>query len=541
MKQKEPTTEPVMRAETPWAVRSDTLLGRTLPPRVMEHAVGRLCWICLLCAVLATLSILFQSWIQPEFVDVFRHPAVSAVWAVVLLSSAALGMIRRFGLLPPAKLLNLGLGFEVLVAFAIAFSETSLPLDLDAPVLGVSKVALWIAAVGFLIPNRPGVKLTTALVSASMWPLAYFVNLHLYGFDPLPPNRLLAWVHVPYLMALVTYALARRMVVMESAAERARELGSYNLVSLIGSGGMGEVWRAEHRMLARDAAIKLIRKDLMTGRGGPWPDVTRRRFKREAQAIASLGSPHTVYLFDFGVAEDGSFYYVMELLDGISLQLMVDRFGPQPAARVVHLLGQVCESLEEAHRRGLVHRDIKPSNIFACSVGIEYDFAKVLDFGLVKNVSHRDTLHLTTEGTSAGTPTYMAPEIALGEETLDGRADLYGLGCVAYFLLTGSPVFEEKTPTATALAHVQKTPLPPSRRSELPVPEALDRIILRCLEKRPEDRPRSALELRRALGECGAGTWNQERAAEWWDTYLPASSAHRAARRARPAPPDSQT
>src|SRR5690606_34424959 len=142
-----------------------------------------------------------------------------------------------------------------------------------------------------------------------------------------PPNRLLAWVHVPYLMALVTYALARRMVVMESAAERARELGSYNLVSLIGSGGMGEVWRAEHRMLARDAAIKLIRKDLMTGRGGPWPDVTRRRFKREAQAIASLGSPHTVYLFDFGVAEDGSFYYVMELLDGISLQLMVDRFG----------------------------------------------------------------------------------------------------------------------------------------------------------------------------------------------------------------------
>ncbi len=531
--------KPVVRADTPLEVQSDTLLRQTLAPQVVEHAVARLCWVCLLCAALATFSIFFQAWLQPEFVSVFRHPAVSVTWAVVILVSLALGLIRSFRLLPPAKLLNLGLGFEVLVAFAIGFSETSLPLDLDAPVLGISKVALWIAAVGFLIPNRPAVKLTTALVSASMWPAAYYLNLQLYGFDPLPVNRLIAWVHVPYLMALVTYALARRMVVMESAAERARELGSYNLLSRIGSGGMGEVWRARHRMLARDAAIKLIRNDLATGPGGPGSDVARRRFKREAQAIASLRSPHTVYLFDFGVSQDGSFYYVMELLDGVSLQMMVDRFGPQPAARVVHILGQVCESLEEAHRSGLVHRDIKPSNIFACNVGIEYDYAKVLDFGLVKNVAHRDALDLTMAGTSAGTPAYMAPEIALGEETLDGRADLYGLGCVAYFLLTGAPVFEEKTATATALAHVRTIPVPPSERSELEVPEALDRIILRCLEKKPEDRPRSALELRRALDACGAGAWTQERAAEWWDTYLPASSAHRAARRARPEPPDS--
>jgi len=154
----------------------------------------------------------------------------------------------------------------------------------------------------------------------------------------------------------------------------------------------------------------------------------------------------------------------MELLDGVSLEVLVEKFGPQPAPRAVHILRQVCESLEEAHRKGLVHRDIKPSNIFACVVGIEYDFAKVLDFGLVKHVSPKDSLRLTAEGTSAGTPAYMAPEIAMGEELIDGRVDLYALGCVACFLLTGAPVFDEKTVTATALAHLQKPPIPPSQR-----------------------------------------------------------------------------
>lgn len=532
--------QPAAHSDTPWEVQTDTLLKQTLAPQMMESAVMRLCWVCLLCAILSAFSIFFQSWLQPEDAGSLRYPPLLFSWLMVLLSAIAISVIRRFKLFPPATVLNLGLIFEVLVAFAIAFSETALPMIADHPVLGASKVALWIAAVGFLIPNRPLTKLIVALISASMWPLAYVLNLHLHGFAPLPFNRLLVWIYMPYLMAIVTYAISRRMYAMETTAQKARELGSYNLIARIGVGGMGEVWRAQHRMLARDAAIKLIRTDLGAGQPSSQSEITRRRFKREAQAIASLQSPHTVYLFDFGVSQNGSFYYVMELLDGISLQMLVEKFGPQPASRLVHILKQVCTSLEEAHRQGLIHRDIKPSNIFACTIGIEYDFAKVLDFGLVKNISRGDTLHLTVEGTSAGTPAYMAPEIAMGEEHIDAKVDIYGLGCVAYFLLTGVPVFEEKTATATALAHVQKAPLPPSQRSELPVPEALDRVILRCLAKKPQDRPASARELSRMLDACAIPAWTQEDAAAWWDTYLPVSSAYRVARQARAAHPASQ-
>jgi len=528
---------PAVRPDASREIQPDTVTGQTQATQVVEGAVPRLCWICLVCAILATLSIFFQRVVQPEFVGMLQRPAIIVAWAVVVGIAVAINLVHRLGLLSPNAILNLGLGFEVLVAFAIAFSETSFPLDAGQPVLGISKVALWIAVVGLLIPNRPRTKLTVALISASMWPLAYGLNIYLREFPPLPLNRLLVWIHVPYLMAFVTYAFSLRLYAMEAAARKAQELGSYSLVSLIGSGGMGEVWRAQHRMLARDAAIKLIRNDLMQHRSEFQSEITRKRFKREAQAIASLQSPHTVYLFDFGVSKDGSFFYVMELLDGISLQMLVEKFGPQPASRLVHLLAQACDSLEEAHRQGLVHRDIKPSNLFACSVGLEYDYVKVLDFGLVKNIHPQETHHLTIDGTSAGTPAYMAPEIAMGEEILDGRADIYGLGCVAYFLLTGFPVFEEKTATATALAHVQKNPVPPSQRSEMHIPPALEQAILRCLAKKPEDRPQSAQELRRMLESSGVPAWTQEQAAEWWQSYLPASSAYRVARQARPAPP----
>jgi serine/threonine-protein kinase len=378
------------------------------------------------------------------------------------------------------------------------------------------------------------VKLAAALVSASMWPLAYALNLRLYGFDPLPLNRLLVWIHVPYLVALVTFALSKRIYFMEMAVQKAQDLGSYHLVSRIGTGGMGEVWRAQHHMLARDAAIKLMRPELLTGQSGRQAEITRKRFQREARAIASLQSPHTVYVFDFGLTQEGSFYYVMELLDGISLEMLVTKFGPQPDSRVVHILRQVCESLEEAHRHGLVHRDIKPSNIFVCTLGLEHDFVKVLDFGLVKNLSPKETMLLTMDGTSAGTPAYMAPEVAMGEPNVDGRVDIYSLGCVAYFLLTGAQVFEENTPTATALAHVQKPPVPPSQRSEMPVPRDLEEIILRCLSKKAEDRPRSAQELARLLAACGGvSPWTRENAVEWWQTYLPESSTFRVARQPR--------
>jgi eukaryotic-like serine/threonine-protein kinase len=521
----------IIRANTPWLVPADSPGKRTLAPQLVEAAVLRLRWIGLICAVLAALLAHLGDWLQPEtgrFLKGHSHPQA---WLVVVLVSLGISAVQRFRLLSPLKILHLGLVFEVVVAAAISFDETALAISANGSVLGVSKVAVWITAVGLLIPNKPWIKFLTALISASTWPLAYELNLHLLGYDPLPVNRLLMWIHVPYVMAIVTYALSKRMYHMEAAVQEARDLGSYQLLSFIGAGGMGEVWRARHRLLARDAAIKVIRADLMMLQPGYDSEITRKRFAREAQAIASLQSPHTVDLYDFGVSEDGSFFYVMELLDGISLQTLVDNFGPQPASRVIHMLRQVCQSLAEAHRRGLIHRDIKPNNIFACMIGIEYDFMKVLDFGLVKNVSRKETLHLTASGVTAGTPAYMAPEVALGDDNIDGRVDVYSLGCVAYFLLTGSPVFDEKTATATAMAHVQKTPLAPSARSEVPIPPPLENIVLRCLAKQPDQRPRSAQELARLLGSIGeVAEWTQANASDWWQTYLPSSCSHRAAR-----------
>src|SRR5262249_34382975 len=215
-----------------------------------------------------------------------------------------------------------------------------------------------------------------------------------------------------------------------------------------------------------------------------------------------LRSPHTVQLYDFGVSEDGAFYYVMELLDGIDLETLVKRFGPQNPGRVVGLLKQVCQSLAEAHCAGLVHRDIKPTNIFLCRMGVEYDFAKVLDFGLVKIVLGQGETRMTREGVTTGTPAYIAPEVATASQQIDGRADLYGLGCVAYWLLTGNLVFAERSAMAMAMAHVQETPIPPSQKSEISVPASLDRVVMACLAKEPKDRPATSEALLRMLEEC---------------------------------------
>jgi serine/threonine-protein kinase len=296
---------------------------------------------------------------------------------------------------------------------------------------------------------------------------------------------------------------------------------------------MGEVWRARHRMLSRDAAIKLIQPHMLGRGSGEDSALMQRRFEQEAKATASLRSPHTIGLYDFGVTEDGVFYYVMELLDGIDLDTFVRKFGPQPPARVVYILRQVCRSLADAHKHGLIHRDIKPTNIFLCRMGNEYDYAKVLDFGLVK-VLESDEPQMTLANATTGTPAYMAPELAMSMPSIDGRTDLYGLGCVAYWLLTGSLVFEEKGAAAMMLAHVQKVPVPPSRRAELDVPESLDRAILMCLAKTPEERPASAEIFGRMLDDCtGTASWTPEDAERWWLTHRPEN--------ARAIPDDAQS
>ncbi len=315
---------------------------------------------------------------------------------------------------------------------------------------------------------------------------------------------------------------------LRAKAFEAKRLGHYQLKKAIGSGGMGEVWEAEHHMLASPAAIKLIRPDMVAAGDTPAAEAVLRRFEREAKATASLRSPHTVTVHDFGIAADGTFYYVMEMLPGVDLDRLVRRFGPLEPGRAVHLLRQVCDSLSEAHDRGLVHRDVKPANIFACRLGRSHDFVKLVDFGLAK--SHGAALEseasLTQEGSIIGTPAYMAPETVLGKADTGPRADIYSLGCVGYWLLTGEVVFDEETSMAVAVAHVKNAPTPPSQRSNRVIPAALEAVILACLEKDPGNRPQSADEVRRLLDEClpSDGAWDESLAEEWWTMHMPDES-----------------
>jgi len=296
-------------------------------------------------------------------------------------------------------------------------------------------------------------------------------------------------------------------------------LGSYQLVEKLSSGGMGEVWIARHQMLARPAAVKLIRSEMLVEAGDR--DTLTKRFQREAEATARLTSPNTVQLFDFGISESGDFFLVMELLKGLDLDSMVLRFGPIAPERAVYFLRQACRSLGEAHAARLIHRDIKPANIFASRLGQEYDFLKVLDFGVVKPMAEDLDSQLTASGKITGTPAYMAPEMVLDGQ-VDSRSDLYALGCVAYWLLCGVLVFEGENPVQTLMHHVQTPPEPPSKVSELDFPAALDEVVMACLQKKPEDRPQSADELWRRLGEIHFDRpWTPERAEKWWRTHLP--------------------
>jgi serine/threonine protein kinase len=297
-------------------------------------------------------------------------------------------------------------------------------------------------------------------------------------------------------------------------------IGSYQLIEQLGSGGMGEVWLARHQLLARPAAIKLIRQAVAGG--GEESRALRQRFEREAHATAELQSPHTVQLYDFGVTETGSFYYVMELLRGMDLQRMVERHGPLPAQRVVFLLEQACRSLAEAHALGLVHRDIKPGNLFVCRLGREFDFLKVLDFGVVSQRTREAQVRVTTAGEVLGTPAYLAPELAAGDRPFDGRADIYALGCVAFWMLTGRLPFEGKDALSMLLHHSRTVPPAPSGFSEEPIPAEVDAVVLACLSKDPAGRPGTADALLERLESIRFATpWGEPDARSWWEHHDP--------------------
>jgi eukaryotic-like serine/threonine-protein kinase len=290
----------------------------------------------------------------------------------------------------------------------------------------------------------------------------------------------------------------------------AKLIGQYRLVKLLGAGGMGEVYLAEHRMLKRPCAIKLIHPD----RAGD-PRVLAR-FEREVQMTARLSHWNTVEIFDYGRTDDGTFFYVMEYLPGLSLEDLLERHGPVPADRVIHILRQTCQALREAHEVGLIHRDIKPANIFVAQRGGLYDVVKLLDFGLVKPVGENPSARLSQEGGISGTPLFMSPEQARGLGDLDARSDIYSLGAVGYALLTGRPPFAGTNPLDVMIAHVRDEVVRPSQ-IQADVPADLECVILRCLSKSPEDRFQDVDSLEQALAECAAADrWTRWHAASWW-------------------------
>jgi len=447
------------------------------------------------------------------------------IWAAIICGLAIFALTRSRKL-KPDFMLDVGLIFEVVGAFCIGLIEAS-TLSMGAHADGgPSGIALWITLFVLVVPNTLAKTALAALASASMGPIALVVAAYA-NKQPAPAPFLFLLISIPNLLiAAIAIILSRFVYTLGTDVSRAREMGSYKLVELLGRGGMGEVWRAEHQFLARPAAIKLIQPQALGGTDSNETTIVKRRFEREAQATAMLSSPHTIHLYDFGVGEDGAFYYVMELLHGVDLETLVDKYGPVSAERVGHLVDQVCSSLEEAHQSGLVHRDIKPANIYTCRYGLEYDFVKVLDFGIVKSGEDPAAqTKLTNEGGISGTPGFMAPELVLGNK-VDARADIYAVGCVAYWLLTGKLVFEEDTYIATMLAHANKAPIPPSRRTEIEIPPQLEDLVMWCLEKDPQARPSSAGEIRRKISQNGlADSWTPERAEKWWRMHMPERAA----------------
>jgi serine/threonine-protein kinase len=505
---------------TPGTMTSARTKKREIPPDLLREASQRLALVALIGGALWIVATLLWhlTWgaLHPGMPWPGIKPPEWLGYAVGIFSLGLFGYIKR-SKGSPEFFLNLGLAYMIFTCACIGLvMHWGLPTSeaLGVQITWVGVVILLFAAV---LPVNPRHMLIAALISASMNP-AMMTITHVHGLGTTAAVKQGILMHYPdYLIALVAWAVSKVVTRLGRQVSKAREMGSYQLGELIKRGGMGEIYKATHRMLARPAAIKLIRAEMLGTQDGETADLAIKRFHREAEAAANLRSPHTVELFDFGITEDQTLYFVMELLDGVDLETLVRESGPLPPRRVIHILKQTCESLAEAHERGLVHRDIKPANIHLGKAGVRYDYVKVLDFGLVKSVHtpQTDDSLATAVGRTPGTPAYMAPEMSLGE-TVDARSDIYALGCVGYYLLSGHLVFDATSAFQMVAKHLRNEPVPPSLRGGVDIPPALERVILKCLAKKPEDRFASVMELSRALDEVRLRPWTDEEALASW-------------------------
>jgi hypothetical protein len=402
---------------------------------------------------------------------------------------------------------------------AVMAGQAAVMADAYISLMQLGGMAMLLSVRAALIPSRPrrtilitGVSgVPMILVNALLVPTAGggfgLRALDSGAFPWMPANLVIMWG-----FAVVT-SVAISWVVYGLRAEvrEARRLGQYVLEQKLGEGGMGEVYRARHGMMRRPSAIKLLRRE----HAG---ELNLRRFEREVQLTAWLTHPNTITIFDYGRTDDGIFYYAMELLDGANLQRIVAVDGAQPPGRVVKILMAVCGALTEAHDIGLIHRDIKPANIMLCTRGGERDVVKLLDFGLVKELQVDRDIDVTAAGAILGTPQYMAPESIRTSSSADVRTDIYALGAVAYYLLSGAEVFDGKSVVEVCSQHLYEEPRPLSSRG-IAVPSDLEAAVLACLRKEPELRPQSAVELRRQLAACTVAPWDESSARAWWATH----------------------
>jgi serine/threonine-protein kinase len=489
--------------------------------------------------------LMFAMAIAWRYVVVGRvYPSVLAVNTLAITTLAGIAALlssrRRFSV---AHLQALELGLIGTTAGIISFAQYRLLLEesqrgdiMMAQLLMKNIVlitAVLILTYGLYVP-KSWRRAAIVAVPLALMPFANLLALYLW--DP----RAMSWLGRASrqsnpargallsfdgtLLLIVAFAVtfgAHTMTRLRRQVAEARQFGQYRLRKRIGSGGMGDVYLAEHQLLKRPCAVKLIRPEDVAS-----PNALQR-FEREVQITATLSHPNTVDVFDYGRTEDGTYYYVMEYLPGMSLAELVSRHGPLPPGRTVYLLRQACQALSEAHSAGLIHRDVKPSNIFAARRGGMDDVAKLLDFGLVRPAAPALSANLSREGQVLGTPLFMSPEQARGRE-LDVRTDIYSMGAVAYFLLTGRPPFEDNDGLGVLIAHARDPVVPPSAVRP-GVPDDLDRVVLRCLAKDPADRFPDAASLERALGRCACSSdWDQERAVGWW--------CQQRRRQAQPAP-----
>jgi tRNA A-37 threonylcarbamoyl transferase component Bud32 len=507
-------------------------LGESLMPEAVALSARRL---GIAAAIAGAVHVVYVVLYRTVWLHVGNALGMSMALVGLAASGAAAAYLLS-GARSAPRVIAVGIAYEACLTLSMAVSE-SWNSPFGGPSTQVSWTAVVIVLFPFLIPARPRVMLAASLLAAAMTPIGMALVFGLGARVTPPYDVLVSYLLPPFACALLAWAPSRALSQLSAVAQQAKRLGNYELTKTLGSGGMGEVWLAKHRLLARPAAVKLIKPEMLGAKDPTSRAAILRRFEREAQVTANLDSPHTVELYDFGVSPDGTFFYVMELLHGVDLETLVTRFGPLPSERVVHFLLQACDSLEDAHRRGLIHRDIKPANLFVSRKGGSVDFMKVLDFGLVKRAGSVDEAAATSLSESlieskhtvadqiVGTPAFMPPEAILGDQAVDHRADVYALGCVAYWMLTGELVFVETTTVAMLTSHLVKVPTPPSERVSRPIFPELERVVMDCLQKDRELRPKSAEALRAALASIALPEpWTRERAQAWWSEHMPARS-----------------